>query len=42
MVISFIFAPPDLYDLQQKNQALDKTADPDSIGERVGGELDRG
>jgi hypothetical protein len=41
-MVSFIFAPPDLYDLQEKNQALDEAADPDGIGERVGGKLYRG
>ena len=41
-IISFIFTPPDPYDIEDEHAALKETADCDAIGDRVKRYLDGG
>jgi hypothetical protein len=40
MVVSFMALPPAFYDLEEKNETFDETADPDTVGYRVKWQLD--
>jgi hypothetical protein len=41
-IVSFIFTPPDPYDLEDEHAALQQTTDRDPVGNRVEGKLDGG